>query len=80
MPRREVEMRHAIGVDSIMWGSDFPHAVTSFPKSRHWLEIIFQDVPASLRRAAEVQGNFSAVLTPMLYWRSKVQARLNAGH
>ena len=33
-----------------MWGSDFPHSVTSFPRTREWLEIIFGDVPAELRR------------------------------
>lgn len=25
MPRREAELRHEIGIDQIMWGSDYPH-------------------------------------------------------
>ena len=25
LPRAEVQYRHAVGVDTIMWGADFPH-------------------------------------------------------
>ena len=33
-----------------MWGTDFPHSVTSYPRTREWLENIFGDTPAELRR------------------------------
>ena len=32
--RPEVEMRHQVGVDRIMWGSDFPHLEGCWPYSR----------------------------------------------
>lgn len=34
----------------LMWGSDFPHAVTSFPNSRDHLNEIFAQAPRALRR------------------------------
>jgi predicted TIM-barrel fold metal-dependent hydrolase len=45
-----LKLRDFLPVENLMWGSDFPHAVTSFPKSREWLQIIFDEVPAGLRR------------------------------
>ena len=40
-----VQLRHAIGVDTMLWGSDFPHAESTWPKSRDFLERIFTGVP-----------------------------------
>ena len=37
-------------VENLMWGSDLPHGVTSFPNSRQSLELIFAGVPDRLRR------------------------------
>ena len=34
LARREVEEREAIGVESIMWGNDFPHPEGSWPGTR----------------------------------------------
>lgn len=45
-----LKLRDFLPAENLMWGSDFPHAVTSYPKSREWLEIIFEGVPADLRR------------------------------
>jgi predicted TIM-barrel fold metal-dependent hydrolase len=42
--------REDLPAENLMWGSDFPHSVGSFPKSRYWLDVIFDDVPLSLRR------------------------------
>jgi predicted TIM-barrel fold metal-dependent hydrolase len=28
-------------VDNLMWGSDFPHSVGSWPKSREWIDRVF---------------------------------------
>ena len=35
--------REIIGVDNIMWGSDYPHTESTFPRSRQILEEILQD-------------------------------------
>ena len=37
--------RHIIGVDNLLWGSDYPHAESTFPRSREILEQIFQGIP-----------------------------------
>ena len=36
--------------DNIMWGSDFPHSVGSYPDSREFLDEAFAKVPEDLRR------------------------------
>jgi predicted TIM-barrel fold metal-dependent hydrolase len=36
--------RHAIGVDNILWSSDFPHSATFWPKSREKIAQDFQGV------------------------------------
>ena len=35
--------RHIIGVDNLQWGSDYPHAESTFPRSREILENILAD-------------------------------------
>jgi predicted TIM-barrel fold metal-dependent hydrolase len=45
-----LELREALPADRLLWGSDFPHSVTSYPKSQHWLGVIFDGVPDELRR------------------------------
>ena len=37
--------REMIGMDRLMWGSDYPHAESTFPKSREILESILDGVP-----------------------------------
>src|SRR5262245_11372828 len=44
-----LRLRDHLPAENLMWGSDFPHGVCSYPKSREWLEIIFEGVPAALR-------------------------------
>jgi predicted TIM-barrel fold metal-dependent hydrolase len=46
----EVDMRAEVGVDRIMWGSDFPHREGCWPYSQEHLRLSFAGVPA-----AEVQ-------------------------
>jgi predicted TIM-barrel fold metal-dependent hydrolase len=41
----EMANRHAIGVDQLVWGSDFPHPEGTWPHTRDWLRIRFHDVP-----------------------------------
>ena len=36
--------------NNLMWGTDCPHSVGSYPKSQKWLDIIFDGVPDSLKR------------------------------
>ncbi len=40
-----IELRHRVGVDNLLWASDYPHAEGTFPKSREILDRIFQGVP-----------------------------------
>jgi predicted TIM-barrel fold metal-dependent hydrolase len=41
----ECELRHEIGVDRIMWGSDYPHSEGTWPHSREALRLTFAGVP-----------------------------------
>lgn len=45
-----IKLRHEVGVDHIMWGSDFPHVVTSWPRSRDRLDQQMVGVPEHERR------------------------------
>ncbi len=40
-----IQDRHIIGVDNMMWGSDYPHQESTWPKSRQILEDIMEGVP-----------------------------------
>jgi predicted TIM-barrel fold metal-dependent hydrolase len=42
--------RDLIGVDLLMWGSDYPHTESTFPRSRQILERILAGVPEADRR------------------------------
>jgi predicted TIM-barrel fold metal-dependent hydrolase len=43
----ESELRHDVGIDRIMWGSDYPHTEGSYPYSREALRAAFAGVPES---------------------------------
>ena len=45
-----VKLRDAIGVDNMLWGSDFPHAESTWPKSREFLDRIFAGAPEEVVR------------------------------
>ena len=36
--RLGIKLRDIIGVDNLMWGSDYPHPETTFPRTRQILE------------------------------------------
>ncbi len=56
----EAALRHAVGVERILWGSDYPHKESSFPFSREALRASFAGVdPAEV--AAMVGGNAARV-------------------
>jgi len=44
MPPNECAVRHEIGVDRIMWGSDYPHVEGSYPYTREHLRLTFEGV------------------------------------
>lgn len=43
-------LRHKVGVDNIMWSTDFPHPVTSWPDSQDLIARSFDGVPDDERR------------------------------
>jgi predicted TIM-barrel fold metal-dependent hydrolase len=51
-----VQMRSFLPVETLMWGSDFPHSVSSFPETEKWLSIIFDGVPEDVRRRVLVDN------------------------
>ncbi len=53
-------LRHRIGVSNIMWSSDYPHPVTSWPDSRKLIERSFAGVPED-EREAMLSGNAARV-------------------
>ncbi len=38
-----IQYRHLIGVDNLLWGSDYPHTESTFPRSQQILEEILAD-------------------------------------
>jgi predicted TIM-barrel fold metal-dependent hydrolase len=64
-----LRMRELLDMDRIMWGSDFPHSVSSFPESGRWLNEIFDGSPPGLRRKVLVE-------TPCQYFGLDQQAAL----
>ena len=45
-----IRLRDHLPLERIMWGSDFPHSVGSFPRSREFLDEGFAGVDPALRR------------------------------
>ena len=56
----EVPLRHSIGLDKIMWGSDYPHKESAYPYSREALRLAYADVEP-VEVAAMVGGNAAAL-------------------
>ncbi|GAA1884449.1 amidohydrolase family protein [Streptantibioticus ferralitis] len=69
--RRELAHRYEIGVDNILWGSDFPHPEGTWPSTREWLRNTFHDIPVSEARrmlglaALDVFGFDAEALRPV---------------
>jgi len=67
----EVAARERVGVDRIMWGSDFPHFEGCWPYSRDHLRLAYSDLPEEEVRAmvggnaARLYGFDLDVLTPL---------------
>ena len=45
-----IKLRDEIGIDNLMWGNDFPHSESTWPKSMEFLDQIFEDVPDNERQ------------------------------
>jgi predicted TIM-barrel fold metal-dependent hydrolase len=48
---REIRDRHVIGVERILWGSDYPHYEGTYPHTRQALRHTFHDLPRDEVRA-----------------------------
>jgi len=59
-PLAVAKLRHEIGIGNMMWSSDYPHPVSSWPESRSFIERQFGDLPAD-ERAALIGGNAARV-------------------
>lgn len=68
----EVEIRHDIGIDKIMWGSDYPHPEGTWPHTKERLEQTFAGIPQDEialmigGNAAKVYGFDAEVLAPLV--------------
>lgn len=71
LPPRECDSRHDIGIDRIMWGSDYPHTEGSYPYTRELLRLSFDGVPEDeiqkmlAINAARVYGFDLELLAPL---------------
>ena len=45
-----IKLRHLIGIDNIMWESDFPHVASFYPRSWDSVERVLKGVPQDDRR------------------------------
>lgn len=72
MPRNEGEDRHRIGLDKLMWGTDYPHLEGTWPHTRKALRETFADYPEDEIRtllggnACDVYGFDPARLAPVV--------------
>ncbi len=55
-----IRLRDVIGVDNMMWGSDYPHSKSTFPRSHEILSEILAGVPAD-EQARIAAGNTARV-------------------
>ena len=55
-----LRLRDIIGVDSLLWGADYPHAESTFPRSREILEEILVDCTEE-EKAKIVGGNAARI-------------------
>ena len=55
-----IKLRDIIGVDNLMWGSDYPHIESTFPRSQQILKEILVDCTEE-EKAKIVGGNAARV-------------------
>lgn len=49
--RKDLDARYEVGVDRILWGSDYPHHEGSFPHNKLAVRLLFHDIPEDEVRA-----------------------------
>jgi predicted TIM-barrel fold metal-dependent hydrolase len=55
-----IQLRSHIGIENLMWGSDYPHAESTFPKSREIVAHILENIPDEEK--AKIAGENAARL------------------
>jgi predicted TIM-barrel fold metal-dependent hydrolase len=40
-----IRLRNSIGIDNIMWESDYPHSTSTYPESRTFTERTLEGIP-----------------------------------
>ncbi|MEU9197490.1 amidohydrolase family protein [Streptomyces hundungensis] len=75
MRPHEVPLRDRIGLDKIMWGSDYPHDEGTTPFSREGLRIAYAGLPSE-EVAAMVGGNAARVYGFDLPFLERIAARI----
>jgi predicted TIM-barrel fold metal-dependent hydrolase len=55
-----IQLRTLLGIETLLWGSDYPHAESTFPRSRAIVERILQGVPDEEK--AQIAGGNTARL------------------
>jgi predicted TIM-barrel fold metal-dependent hydrolase len=51
-----VELRYHLGVDRVIWATDFPHQESEFPNSMEVIEKVFEGVPEAEKRQMVAQN------------------------
>jgi predicted TIM-barrel fold metal-dependent hydrolase len=74
-----VELRHYVGVDKVLWSSDFPHAPSDWPDSMDTIERTFQGVPDD-EAYAMLAGNCVRFFHLEAFDRSLAASREGAAH
>jgi predicted TIM-barrel fold metal-dependent hydrolase len=54
--RAGILAREITGLDSLMWGYDYPHVDSTWPESNRWLDEQFRGVPEAERRQITVEN------------------------
>ncbi len=86
LPPHEGEDRHRIGIDKLMWGSDYPHLEGTWPNTMDSLRKTFGTYPEDETRAllggnaAEVYGFDLDLLTPIAQRVGPELSELRAGN
>ncbi|HXQ60509.1 MAG TPA: amidohydrolase family protein, partial [Acidimicrobiales bacterium] len=71
MSKEEIRRRHVLGLDAVMWGTDYPHPEGSWPNTAVKLKTDFCEVPVSETKqllgatAAKVYGFDLEALQPI---------------
>ena len=72
LPRREAELRYEIGIDNLLWGSDYPHPEGTWPNTKQQMVDTFKGLPEKETErmlglnAAELFGFDLAKLAPIV--------------